>query len=244
MDKKADQFRFGDESKIGNVEQEGGKNMIGRILSLAAMAALMAAPASAAFVTSLSAPTAVTMPTVEAFGAGPQAFGPMTWTSDYGSSVFGFTGSYGFSNGNWSGTPMAGLNRGGNGQVYSSMTFKFNAPTKGVLAQMNWALGVSENLSVIAAIYDSADNLLEFAYLANNGNVNLVTAGGYYGFERANADIGKLVLSNGYIGARNFSYISSGAVPEPANWALIIGGFGLAGAAMRRRRSTVRVTYA
>jgi hypothetical protein len=219
--------------------------MIGRALSLAAIAVSLAAPASAAFVTSLSTPTAVSMPAVNAFGAGPRAFGPMTWTSDYSSSVFGWTDFYGFGpNGSWSGTPMAGLNRGGNGQVYSSMTFKFNTPTKGVLAQMNWSLGVSENLSVIAAIYDSANTLLELQFLANNGNVNLVTAGGYYGFERANADISKLVLSNGYIGARNFSYISSGAVPEPASWALMIGGFGFAGAAMRRRRTAVRVTYA
>jgi hypothetical protein len=33
-------------------------------------------------------------------------------------------------------------------------------------------------------------------------------------------------------------------VPEPANWALMIAGFGLAGAAMRRQRTKVRVTYA
>ena len=34
-------------------------------------------------------------------------------------------------------------------------------------------------------------------------------------------------------------------VPEPANWALIIGGFGFIGGAMRRRRTTtVRVTFA
>lgn len=34
------------------------------------------------------------------------------------------------------------------------------------------------------------------------------------------------------------------SVPEPAAWALMLGGFGLAGAAMRRRRAAVRVTYA
>ncbi|WP_232318340.1 PEPxxWA-CTERM sorting domain-containing protein, partial [Sphingomonas sp. TDK1] len=29
---------------------------------------------------------------------------------------------------------------------------------------------------------------------------------------------------------------TGGAVPEPASWAMLIGGFGLAGAAVRRRR--------
>jgi hypothetical protein len=35
----------------------------------------------------------------------------------------------------------------------------------------------------------------------------------------------------------------AGAVPEPATWAMFIGGFGLVGAAMRRRQS-VRVAFA
>ena len=30
-----------------------------------------------------------------------------------------------------------------------------------------------------------------------------------------------------------------GGVPEPASWALMIGGFGLAGATLRRRRRTL-----
>lgn len=36
----------------------------------------------------------------------------------------------------------------------------------------------------------------------------------------------------------------AGAVPEPAAWALMLGGFGLAGTAMRRRRKAISVTYA
>jgi hypothetical protein len=36
---------------------------------------------------------------------------------------------------------------------------------------------------------------------------------------------------------------SAAGVPEPANWALMIAGFGLAGAAVRRRRDT-RVSFA
>ncbi|HTI31348.1 MAG TPA: PEPxxWA-CTERM sorting domain-containing protein, partial [Sphingomonas sp.] len=38
--------------------------------------------------------------------------------------------------------------------------------------------------------------------------------------------------------------ISNTAVPEPANWAMMIAGFGLMGGAMRRRRQSVTVRYA
>ena len=42
---------------------------------------------------------------------------------------------------------------------------------------------------------------------------------------------------------RNFNgeltYSLNGAVPEPASWALMIGGFGLVGASLRRRREAV-----
>jgi PEP-CTERM motif len=33
--------------------------------------------------------------------------------------------------------------------------------------------------------------------------------------------------------------VSLAAVPEPASWALMIGGFGLVGFAMRRRKANV-----
>ncbi|MBS0504308.1 MAG: PEP-CTERM sorting domain-containing protein [Proteobacteria bacterium] len=33
------------------------------------------------------------------------------------------------------------------------------------------------------------------------------------------------------------------AVPEPATWAMMIAGFGFVGAAMRRRRRTVQVSF-
>lgn len=39
-------------------------------------------------------------------------------------------------------------------------------------------------------------------------------------------------------------YLTGGAVPEPATWAMMIAGFGLTGAAMRRRKTRVAVTYA
>lgn len=36
--------------------------------------------------------------------------------------------------------------------------------------------------------------------------------------------------------------VPAGAVPEPATWAMMLGGFGMMGAAMRRRSGAVRVT--
>lgn len=41
--------------------------------------------------------------------------------------------------------------------------------------------------------------------------------------------------ANGHV-ALNINDGASGAVPEPAAWALMIGGFGMAGATLRRRR--------
>lgn len=43
-------------------------------------------------------------------------------------------------------------------------------------------------------------------------------------------------VSGGWL-ARTGSVVSVTAVPEPASWAMMIAGFGLAGAAMRRRRT-------
>ena len=40
------------------------------------------------------------------------------------------------------------------------------------------------------------------------------------------------------------NYRLTGAVPEPATWALMILGFGAVGAAMRRRKTNVTVSYA
>jgi PEP-CTERM motif len=55
-------------------------------------------------------------------------------------------------------------------------------------------------------------------------------------------DLPSGVFINSASGAFLNNQISS-AVPEPANWAMMIVGFGLVGGAMRRRQS-VRVTYA
>lgn len=49
----------------------------------------------------------------------------------------------------------------------------------------------------------------------------------------------KLTTSDGSGDSLALVSLSPGGVPEPANWALIVAGFGLAGAAARRRKSAV-----
>jgi hypothetical protein len=41
-------------------------------------------------------------------------------------------------------------------------------------------------------------------------------------------------------GSTGYDFQAAAAVPEPATWAMMIMGFGLVGAAMRRRTATVR----
>jgi hypothetical protein len=48
----------------------------------------------------------------------------------------------------------------------------------------------------------------------------------------------------GNLGVGGITGIATGAVPEPASWALMIGGFGLVGSAMRRRQSAGAITTA
>lgn len=58
---------------------------------------------------------------------------------------------------------------------------------------------------------------------------------GFYDFVNNNIDGNESINWNEVGAGAN----RGGTVPEPATWALMIGGFGLAGAALRRRRSVI-----
>jgi hypothetical protein len=84
--------------------------------------------------------------------------------------------------------------------------------------------------------YDLGYNLLD--------SFDFVAPGtGHYTFSSPRTFVGGFILQigpDGYnVGIDNIDITS--AVPEPASWAMLIAGFGLAGAAMRRRRVTVAV---
>ncbi|WP_310473993.1 PEPxxWA-CTERM sorting domain-containing protein [Sandarakinorhabdus sp.] len=213
---------------------------------------------------SLAGANAITLPAANYVGAGPQTLGPITWSSDFAQSRYGWTGGANFGvNGNWDagGAPILGLNTGFNPNTggYANMTLTFDNPVSGFLAEVNWALGSTNLNSVIIQAFDANGNRLthseyptnsDFHYywfLANNGNTNVLQPG-YYGFTFANPVIKSLVFSNGSIALRNLSWTGPavggpgvGGVPEPASWAMLIAGFGLTGATLRRRRAAAAV---
>lgn len=65
------------------------------------------------------------------------------------------------------------------------------------------------------------------------------------GFDRLTANYRLLNQAGGTLaaGSGTVTFVA-GAVPEPATWAMMIGGFGFVGAAMRRRATATRVRFA
>jgi hypothetical protein len=64
--------------------------------------------------------------------------------------------------------------------------------------------------------------------------------GGHFSFSRSSVYV-QMARVYGSFDSFGSVSVTNGAVPEPATWALMIGGFGMVGAAARRRRSMVAV---
>lgn len=139
--------------------------------------------------------------------------------------------SYG-TNGTYDGPliTMGGLSR-------ALFEFTFDLKQSAVLFDLNWF--TSGSLSgvgpTVLSIYDSNNQLLETT------TVSRTDAPGFVGFGgRTSADISRLTITGNGFGLRKMSVsdaVPMGAVPEPGAWALMILGFGAAGAQLRRRRT-------
>lgn len=65
---------------------------------------------------------------------------------------------------------------------------------------------------------------------------------GFFNFDKS-SQFGSPLRASGGLTARSVS-IAAAAVPEPATWAMMIGGFGMIGAAERYRRRSANVSFA
>lgn len=218
------------------------------MLALAtALGASATMPASATMIVGANAlpgGNAINLPAVNQAGSGPITLDGMTWSSNMETSRFGSTGGYTFGNGTVApgGQPMLLLDAGSNNGAYASMKLVFPTLTSGFLGEFFWSDGTSASASVNIAAFDSNGNMVEQIFLNNNG-LSIGNPAGYYGFSRTQADVAYVWLSNGYIGARNLSWMGReinsnivGAIPEPSTWTLLIAGFAAIGAGVRRRK--------
>jgi len=151
------------------------------------------------------------------FQSGATFSGTVTFTNDY-SSVLDVTGNlHGYSSsGGFDGTSDDSINWVWNGGSNFSTgdgnysTFLMDGPGSG---------------------YDSFggyNNWIQLAYNYSNAPTLLFTSGVSYGGTDNFIDYNDPMVRGSF----------SGAVPEPASWALMLGGFGLVGGALRSRRNT------
>ena len=121
----------------------------------------------------------------------------------------------------------------------AAVTIDFASAVSGVSFTFN-NYGNNTGDDSIYQAFDAANALISSGSLANVNGFSLVNVAG--------SGIKSLVISNGSGGGYNWVYgvgelTYNGGVPEPAAWAMMLAGFGLVGAAMRRRQ-TAQVTYA
>jgi len=165
-------------------------------------------------------------------------------TSDtLGPQVTFDTASAGYVNGSISGSGMT-LSGGYNAPIGFGLSYvdipgpirlDFSTPTTGFGFQF-----ISNDVDVIVSAYDSSNGLLEsdIFSIAGLSTVNFGYPQGYAGIDGLSgisyAIITTQLGSNSvYVGP-----VNAAAAPEPVSWALMVGGFGLVGGAMRSRRKT------
>lgn len=116
----------------------------------------------------------------------------------------------------------------------------FTAPTAGVYSVLVSAFVADNNPSGVDVI--GVEKPFPDVTLTTLSAGNLSFSHNYTNFVLAAGD--KVGIAINYDGVYyndstglNFTVTSAGAVPEASTWAMLIAGFGLTGAAMRRRRS-------
>lgn len=190
----------------------------------AATFAVQTTPGQVAAVTGLSGGSTVSFDDLATGQHGSISSGGVTITSSSGSLYVSsdYAGAYN----------TFGQSLTNNGYMIGDFTFDFATPVNG----FGFFFGASDDPWTLRA-YDSANNLLETLLISP---VNGSNAGDFFGI-LANGVTRATLTGPGsdHVFLDNFTTGGAGpisAVPEPATWAMMIAGFGLAGAAIRGRR--------
>lgn len=158
-----------------------------------------------------------------------------TVTNQYADATFSLAG--GLASGSpqiaYYGEGLSNSPNAGNYPTADSLIATFASPVSGVTFSFNNE-GYNGNNNY--RVYSPSDVLLASGALDGFGRV---------AYTLTASNIGSIVWSNGEGTSRSWTQAlsslsyTSGAVPEPTSWVLMIGGFGLIGGAMRRRTTTV-----
>ena len=140
------------------------------------------------------------------------------------------------SGGNCGGDPVIASVYSNNGSGIVSYTQGFHGPADRYNVTFELSVGAGQSVS-----------LLNYAFLAhdeggtNAGDIVLANARGLA--LQAAPDVTGLTQAQ-LATVQNFNFGQVAAVPEPATWAMMIGGFGFVGGAMRRRATRASLAAA
>jgi hypothetical protein len=174
--------------------------------------------------------------------AGP--FGTITVQEDAGSLLFTETVANGFfiHNGNGNHNALSFNLASASGITINSLSSGFQQVSGSVTAPPFGAFSYAIDCTSCAPGINSTLTSLSFTATANVGALTLASLSPnlfsgqqiYFASDLVSTKAG-FIGNTGNVGA---TLQPTSAVPEPATWAMFIGGFGLVGGAMRRRQRT------
>ncbi|WP_231639007.1 PEPxxWA-CTERM sorting domain-containing protein [Sphingomonas profundi] len=144
-----------------------------------------------------------------------------------GSFTFGFNGDY------FGGGPLtiSTANGGEVNTVFGEPTTNF-ADNRGGPVTFGGSMQYAEFMDPTPIRFTNGDNFI---------GLRAVTRGGtYYGYAFSSNNV---LNSIGFESNANSPVTAVAGVPEPTTWAMMLGGFGIVGGAMRRRRARTSVSF-